>query len=181
MAARREMNLREALAWLCAAEVARKDQLRMEMALRLARFPDGHTLEAFDFEAQPSIDPAQIRQLATCRWVANGDTLLLLRPPGVGTTHLAVALGREAVRLGHSVQYVGAMEPISALAKAQVIKNAAPPSGAAALIAARGPVTVTPECMDYSSPQHIRDRKKDLTSHSSRSIDAGRAAPLPPE
>jgi len=38
-AARREMNLREALAWLCAAEVARKDQLRMEMALRLARFP----------------------------------------------------------------------------------------------------------------------------------------------
>jgi DNA replication protein DnaC len=51
-AARREMNLREALAWLCAAEVARKDQLRMEMALRLARFPYVRTLEAFDFEAQ---------------------------------------------------------------------------------------------------------------------------------
>jgi hypothetical protein len=64
-AARRELNLREALAWLCAAEVARKDQLRMEMALRLARFPYVRTLEAFDFEAQPSIDPAQIRELAT--------------------------------------------------------------------------------------------------------------------
>jgi DNA replication protein DnaC len=68
-AARREMNLREALAWLCAAEVARKDQLRMEMALRLARFPYVRTLEAFDFEAQPSIDPAQMRELATCRRV----------------------------------------------------------------------------------------------------------------
>ena len=61
-AARREMNLREALAWLCVAEVARKDQLRMEMALRLARFPYVRTLEAFDFEAQPSIDPAQIHR-----------------------------------------------------------------------------------------------------------------------
>ncbi|MEB3323325.1 MAG: IS21-like element helper ATPase IstB [Synechococcaceae cyanobacterium] len=118
-AARRELNLREALAWLCAAEIARKDQLRMEMALRLARFPYVRTLEAFDFEAQPSIDPAQIRELATCRWVANGDTLLLLGPPGVGKTHLAVALGREAVRLGHSVQYVTAMELITALSRAQ--------------------------------------------------------------
>ena len=61
--ARRQLNLREALAWLCAAEIARKDQLRMEMALRLARFPYVRTLEAFDFEAQPSLDPAQILSL----------------------------------------------------------------------------------------------------------------------
>ena len=94
-AARRQMNLREALAWICAAEVARKDQLRMEMALRLARFPYVRTLEPFDLEAQPSIDPAQIRELATCRWVANGDTLLLLGPPGVGKSHLAVALAGQ--------------------------------------------------------------------------------------
>jgi DNA replication protein DnaC len=113
------MNLREALEWLCAAEVARRDQLRMEMVPRLARFPYVRTLEEFDFEAQPSLDPAQIKELATCRSVANGVTLLLLDPPGVGNTHLAEALGREAVRLGHSFQYIGAMELISALAKAQ--------------------------------------------------------------
>ena len=113
------MNLREALAWLCAAEVARKDQLRMEMALRLARFPYVRTLEAFDFEAQPSIDPGKIRDLATCRWVANGDNVVLLGPPGVGKTHLEVALGREAVARGYTVQFTTAMELLGSLLKAQ--------------------------------------------------------------
>jgi DNA replication protein DnaC len=77
------------------------------------------TLEGFEFEAQPSIDPARIRELATCRWVANGDNLLLLGPPGVGKTHLEVALGREAVSRGYSVQFTTAMELIVPLARAQ--------------------------------------------------------------
>jgi hypothetical protein len=81
-AARRELNLREALAWLCAAEVASKEQRRLSMAMSLAHFPFVRTLEGFEFEAQPSIDPARIRELATCRWVANGDNMVLLGPPG---------------------------------------------------------------------------------------------------
>ncbi|HYH38002.1 MAG TPA: ATP-binding protein, partial [Azospirillum sp.] len=76
------------------------------------------TLEGFDFDAQPSLDPRQIRDLAVCRWVANGDTLLLLGPPGVGKSHLAVALGREAIRHGYSVLFVQATELITALARA---------------------------------------------------------------
>lgn len=117
-AARKELNLREALTWLCAAEIARKDQRRIAMAMSIAKFPFVRTLEGFEYEAQPSLDPGQIRELATCRWVANGDTLLLLGPPGVGKTHLAVALGREAVSKGYTVQYVSAMELISTLARA---------------------------------------------------------------
>jgi DNA replication protein DnaC len=88
------------------------------MAMSIAKFPFVRTLEGFEYEAQPSLDPGQIRELATCRWVANGDTLLLLGPPGVGKTHLAVALGREAVSKGYTVQYVSAMELISSLARA---------------------------------------------------------------
>jgi DNA replication protein DnaC len=99
---------------------ARKGQQRMEMAMRLARFPQGRTLKAFDFDNQPSIDPAQIRDLATPARLANRDDLLLLGPPGMSKTHLAVALGREAVRLGYSVQSIGAMELMRVLAKAQV-------------------------------------------------------------
>ena len=66
-AARRQLNLREALAWLCAAEVASKEQRRLSMAMTIAHFPFVSTLEGFEFEAQPSIDPAKIRDLATCR------------------------------------------------------------------------------------------------------------------
>lgn len=118
-AARRQLNLREALAWLCAAEVASKEQRRLSMALTIARFPFVRTLEGFEFEAQPSIDPGKIRDLATCRWVANGDNVVLQGPPGVGKTHLEVALGREAVTRGYTVQFITAMELLGSLVKGQ--------------------------------------------------------------
>ena len=118
-AARRQLNLREALAWLCAAEVASKEQRRLSMAMTIAHFPFVRTLEGFEFEAQPSIDPGKIRDLATCRWVANGDNMVLLGPPGVGKTHLEVALGREAVARGYTVQFTTAMELLGSLVKGQ--------------------------------------------------------------
>jgi DNA replication protein DnaC len=120
-AARRELNLREALAFLCEAEIARKDQRRIAMGTSIAKFPYIRTLDGFDFDAQPSVDPKQLRDLATCRWVGNGDALLLLGPPGVGKTHLAVALGREAVVRGYSVLYTTAMSLLASLGKAASI------------------------------------------------------------
>jgi DNA replication protein DnaC len=118
-AARQQLNLREALAWLCAAEVASKEQRRLSMAMTIARFPYVRTLDGFEFEAQPSIDPGRIRDLATCRWVANGDNVVLQGPPGVGKTHLEVALGREAVARGYTVQFTTAMELLGSLVKGQ--------------------------------------------------------------
>ena len=70
-------------------EVSRKDERRIEMALKIARFPMVRELADFDFKAQPSVDRRQVRELATSRWVAHGDALLVLGPPGVGKTHLA--------------------------------------------------------------------------------------------
>ena len=105
-AGRRELSLREGLILLCEAEVAHREERRMRMGMGIAKFPFVRTLEGFDFSAQPSLDPKQLRDLAACRWVANGDALLVLGPPGVGKTHLAVALGREAIRLGYSVLFV---------------------------------------------------------------------------
>ena len=115
---RKDMTHREALLYLLEAEVARKNQRRFTMGVNIARFPFVRTLDDFDFDAQPSINPKQIRDLATCRWVGNGDALLLLGPPGVGKTHLAVALGRKAIEAGYSVLFVQATHLVAALAKA---------------------------------------------------------------
>ncbi len=66
-------------------------------------------MEGFDTEAQPLIDPGQLRELATGRWIANGDALLVLGPPGVGKAHLAVALGRTAIERGYSMLFTTAV------------------------------------------------------------------------
>ena len=63
-AARRELTLAETLALLCKAEVAHREERRIQMGLGIAKFPYLRTLEGFDFAAQPSLDPKQVRDLA---------------------------------------------------------------------------------------------------------------------
>ena len=119
-AARSEMTLREALGFLVGREIARRDERRIEMATKLAQFPFVRELDGFDWSAQPSLDQRQFRELAACRWIARGDALLFLGPPGTGKTHLAVSLGREAIRHNYNVQFVTAATLVATLAKAHV-------------------------------------------------------------
>ena len=117
-AAEKQLTLREAVAFLIGREVARKNERRLGMAMKIAHFPAVRELADFDFKAQPSVDKRQIRELATSRWVAHGDAALLLGPPGVGKSHLAIALGREAIRQGYSVLFATAQAVMAALVKA---------------------------------------------------------------
>ncbi|WP_305833093.1 ATP-binding protein [Citreicella sp. C3M06] len=80
-AGRRKLTIREALIMLCEREIAREDQRRIEMSFGLARFPFHRDLTGYDSAAQPSIDLGQIRNLATGRFIANGEAVLLLGPP----------------------------------------------------------------------------------------------------
>nr|WP_307877651.1 MULTISPECIES: ATP-binding protein [unclassified Rhizobium] len=114
----RRWTLREALAFLVSREIARRDERRISTSCKIAQFPFVCELDGFDFGAQPSLDQRQIRELATCRRITHGDTVLFLGAPGTGKTHLALSLGREAIRQNYNVQFIAAATLVATLAKA---------------------------------------------------------------
>jgi DNA replication protein DnaC len=103
---------------LLEAEARVRQEERFAQALKRARLPMMKTLEQFDFAFQPSVDQSQIRELRTLRFVHEAGNVVLLGPPGVGKTHLAIALTVEAVRAGFSAQFITAHDLISDLGKA---------------------------------------------------------------
>jgi DNA replication protein DnaC len=90
-----------------------------EMRIKLSRLPHRKTLEEFDFAFQPSIDKRQIDELATLAFAARAENIILLGPPGVGKTHLAVGLAMQALQSGMAVYYASLSQLISDLKKAQ--------------------------------------------------------------
>ncbi|MFM7647753.1 MAG: ATP-binding protein, partial [Cyanobium sp.] len=80
-AARRQLNLREALAWLCAAEVASKEQRRLSMAMTIARFPFVRTLAGFAFSSPPSLSPFPLLSLSPFLFFSPFSPFFLLFPP----------------------------------------------------------------------------------------------------
>jgi DNA replication protein DnaC len=118
-AARREMTFLDFLDTLLTEELSSKQRKRVAMGISIAHFPSIKTLEEFDFKFQPSIDQKLVRELATGRFIANAENVVLFGPPGVGKTHLAIALGRAAVEAGHSVLFESATALLAALARAE--------------------------------------------------------------
>jgi DNA replication protein DnaC len=92
---------------LLSIEVGRRDERRIRTSLRLSGLPPGMTLGEFDFTFQPSIERRQVETLATCAFIREHMTLLVQGPPGVGKTHLCVALGIKAIEYGFSVAFYG--------------------------------------------------------------------------
>lgn len=105
-ASKQQWSYTEFLGKLLEEEMTARQERRLSIKQRLARFPWVKTLDQFDFDFQPSLDEKKIRELATLRFVEQSDVVLFTGPPGVGKTHLAIGLGLEAVRVGYSVYFV---------------------------------------------------------------------------
>jgi DNA replication protein DnaC len=117
-AAKRELSYADFLDELLALEVGAKTEKHHQMRVTMARFPVQKTLESFDFKFQPSIDVKLMRELAGGRYMASGDNVLFLGPPGVGKTHLAVALGIKACEQGVRTLFISATALITTLGRA---------------------------------------------------------------
>jgi DNA replication protein DnaC len=98
-------------------EASARYERDVAMKTKLAHFPFSKSLDEFDFAFQPSISERQIRELATMRFLAHGENVLFLGPPGVGKTHLAIALGMTAIAQRQSVYFVTIVDLIEMLHK----------------------------------------------------------------
>jgi DNA replication protein DnaC len=99
-------------------EADARRQRYLKTRLQLAHLPYVKTFEQFDFGFQPSIDERQVRELQTLRFVHEASNVILLGPPGVGKTHLAVALAETAIRAGQPAYFMTAHALVTDLGRA---------------------------------------------------------------
>lgn len=95
------------------SEIEAKHQRAVKTNLKLSKMPFVKTIEEFDFSFQPSADEKRIRELMTLSFVNRSENVILLGPPGVGKTHLAVGLAIHGIRNGHTAYFLSAHELIS--------------------------------------------------------------------
>ncbi len=108
----------EAIDALLAEEVTVREGRRIKAALQMARLATVKTLTGFDFSFQPSLDRNRIMALATLDFVDRHEVVHLIGQSGTGKSHLAIALGVEAIRAGRSVYFCPLADLIDSLARA---------------------------------------------------------------
>jgi len=115
IASKKELSTIQVLDHLLNEEVDEKLQRSFNFRSKIAKFPFRKSIEDFDFSFQPSIDRKTINGLASMKFVHNAENVVLLGPPGVGKTHLAISLGMAAVKHGVTVYFTTAANIIEDL------------------------------------------------------------------
>jgi len=116
---RGEVTALEAIDALLTEELTLRENRRIKTALLMARLSTLKTLSGFDFAFQPSLDRGRIMALAELKFIERSEGVHFAGPPGTGKSHLAVALGVEAVKAGRSVHFITLADLVDALARAE--------------------------------------------------------------
>jgi DNA replication protein DnaC len=105
-ASRADQSYLEVLDQLLEAEQVAREERTVLIKTRLAHLPYRKTMADFDYSFQPSVDKKQMAELLTLRFLGAAENVLVLGPPGVGKTHIAVALAQAAIARGSTAYFV---------------------------------------------------------------------------
>ncbi|MGG1690902.1 IS21-like element helper ATPase IstB [Heyndrickxia ginsengihumi] len=118
-----DWSYRQFLGELLGHEQKRREEKQMEKRLKWVAFPFHKTLEEFDLNEQQSLSRKQFKQLSELNWLDQIFNLILLGPPGVGKTHLAIGLGVEAIQRGYKVAFISMGELIHTLKTEEITRR----------------------------------------------------------
>lgn len=107
------------LALLLDDELERRAQSRYQRRIQRAGFEDIKLLSQFNFDAAPNLDRTFVAHMGTCQFVQNRENWLIIGPTGVGKSHLAAAIGYEAIKKGYTVLWKDTAEMVADLACAR--------------------------------------------------------------
>ncbi len=122
-AASKQLPYADVLTDLLRVEVASRRERFLTTKTRMAHLLFQRTLDQFDFDSQPSVDERLVKELANLAFVTEATNILLLGPPGVGKTHLAIALALKAIEKGQGAYFVRAYDLMEDLRKARAENN----------------------------------------------------------
>ena len=114
------LSFTEGLCKLTNYEIDFKEANMIRSMVKVGAFPHQKGISDFDFEFQPSVNPEEIKDFATLRFLENAENIVFLGPSGVGKTHLATAIGVTAAIKRYSTYFIKCHDLIMQLKKAKL-------------------------------------------------------------